>query len=75
MMEDLFRPLPYLSVGAPTNSNKFVVMYTHSPTSIKDEDNGYKTDSYDIWSHTEGFTEIAKRLFENTNLYKIFENA
>ena len=67
MMEDLFRPLPYLSVGAPTNSNKFVVMYTHSPSSIKDEDNGYKTDSYDIWSHTEGFTEIAKRLFENTN--------
>ena len=67
MMEDLFRPLPYSSVGAPSNNNKFVVMFTHSPSSIQDEDNGYKTDSYDIWSHTEGFTETAKRLFQKTN--------
>ena len=67
MMEDLFRPLPYSSIGAPSNNNKFVVMFTHSPSSIQDEDNGYKTDSYDIWSHTEGFTEVAKKLFEKTN--------
>ena len=67
MMEDLFRPLPYSAVGAPSNSNKFVIMFTHSPSSIQDEENGYKTDSYDIWSHTEGFTETAKRLFQKTN--------
>lgn len=66
MMEDLFRPLPYSAIEAPSNSNKFVVMYTHSPSSVKDEGNGYKTDSYDIWSHTEGFTETARKLFKKT---------
>lgn len=67
MMEDLFRPLPYNAIKAPSNNNKFVVIFTHSPSSIKDEDNGFKTDSYDIWSRTEGFTETAKKLFETTN--------
>ena len=67
MMEDLFRPLPYNAIEAPSNSNKFVVMFTHSPSSVQDEENGYKTDSYDIWSRTEGFTEISKKLFEKTN--------
>jgi len=71
MMEDLFRPLPYNSMEAPSNSNKFVVMYTHSPSSVKDEGNGFKTDSYDIWSHAigenGGFTEEAKTLFSTTN--------
>ena len=66
MMENLFRPLPYTEVGIPSNNNKFVVMFTHSPSSVQNEDNGYKTDSYDIWSHTEGFTEVAKKLFEKT---------
>ena len=67
MMEDLFRPLPYSEIQAPTNSNKFVVMFTHSPSSVQTEDNGFKTDSYDIWSHTEGITEVAKKLFQKTN--------
>lgn len=67
MMEDLFRPLPYNAIEAPSNSNKFVVMYTHSPSSVKDEANGFKVDSYDIWSHTEGFTKTATKLFEKTS--------
>lgn len=50
-MEDLFRPMPYNSIEAPSNNNKFVVIYTHSPSHIKTEDNGYKPDSFDIWSH------------------------
>lgn len=67
MMEDLFRPLPYNAMEAPANSNKFVVIFTHSPSSIKDDSNGFKSDSYDIWSHTEGVTDIAKTLFQSTN--------
>ena len=66
MMEDLFRPLPYSAVEEPSNSNKFVVIYTY-PSNTKDDDNGYKSDSYDIWSHTEGFTDTAKKLFKITN--------
>lgn len=70
MMEDLFRPLPYNSMEAPSNSNKFVVMYTHSPSKTYCNDNGFKVDNYDIWSHTEGvgkLTPIAEKLFKSTN--------
>ena len=68
MMEDLFRPLPYLAVEAPSNSNKYVVMYTHSPSHISSEDNAYPTDSYDIWSHELNEpSETARNLFSTTN--------
>lgn len=68
MMEDLFRPLSYNSMDAPSNNNKFIVMYAHSPSKICSNDNGYKMDSYDIWSHTKNdFTDEAKRLFKSTN--------
>ena len=66
MMEDLFRPLPYNAIEAPSNSNKFVIIYTY-PANSNYESNGYKTDSYDIWSHTEGFTKTANNLFKITN--------
>ena len=67
-MEDLFRPLGYNAIEAPSNSNKFVVMYTHSPSHIATEDNGYKSDTYDIWSHElNSTTDTASRLFSTTN--------
>ena len=68
MMNDLFRPMPYNKMPSPCNSNKFVVMYTHSPSHIADESNGYPKDSYDIWSHDiNGITEVASKLFKSTN--------
>lgn len=68
MMNDLFRPMPYNKIPSPCNSNKFVVMYTHSPSHIADESNGYPKDSYDIWSHDiNGITEVASKLFKTTN--------
>ena len=67
LMEDLFRPLPYESIDAPSNSNKFVIIFTHGTSSIKDSSNGFKSDSYDIWSHTKGFTDESKELFKTTN--------
>ena len=68
MMNDLFRPMPYNKIPSPSNSNKFVVMYTHSPSHVANESNGYPTDSYDIWSHDiNGLTEVASKLFNTTN--------
>ena len=52
VLEDLFRPMPYNSMPSASNSNKFVVIYTHNPASHASEDNYYKTDGYDIWSHS-----------------------
>lgn len=71
MMEDLFRPLPYNAMDAPSNNNKFVIMYSHSPSKTCSNGNGYKIDSYDIWSHAnykEGghITDIAGKLFRST---------
>lgn len=68
-MKDLFRPLPYLSVEEPSNSNKFVIIYVY-PAGKASEDNGYQTDTYDIWSHKDGFTQIAKSLFSKSNVNK-----
>ena len=66
MMENLFRPLPYNSIDDPSNSNKFVVMYTHSPSHVKDEQNGFPMDSYDIWSHKDNqITSVASKLFKS----------
>ena len=66
-MEDVFRPMPYNSIEAPSNSNKFVVIYTHSPSHILTDDNGYKTDSYDLWSHDLNEpTDDAKKRFSTT---------
>ena len=68
MMNDLFRPMPYNKIPVPSNSNKFIVMFTHSPSHIKDESNGYPADSYDIWSHEiNGISEIASKLFKSTS--------
>ena len=52
MMEDLFRPLPFSAMEAPTNSNKFVVIYTQEYSKSPTEDNGFKQDSYDLWSYS-----------------------
>lgn len=64
-MENLFRPLPYNTIEGPSNSNKFIVMYTHSPSHVKDNSNAYPTDSYDIWSQEGGLTPVARELFKS----------
>lgn len=69
LLKDVFRPMPYEDIPAPSNNNKFIVMYTHPYSSTSSEDNGYKLDSYDIWSNTygtDGITDIAKALFKST---------
>ena len=66
MMKNLFRPLPYNSIEAPSNNNKFIVMYTHSPAHVKTDQNAYVLDSYDIWSHKDGrISDLAKALFKD----------
>lgn len=71
MMENLFRPLPYNEMPYPSNDNKFVVIFTHSPSHIKDESNGYPMDSYDLFSHDKygntTMTGVAAKLFGSTN--------
>jgi len=63
-MKKLFRPMPYNEIEAPSNSNKFIVMYTHSPAHVKTNQNAYVLDSYDIWSHKDGrITKEAAELF------------
>ena len=65
MMKNLFRPLPYNEMDAPSNNNKFIVMYTHSPAHVATEQNAYVMDSYDIWSHKDGrISDEAAKLFE-----------
>ena len=74
-LEDMFRPMAYNAIPVPSNSNKFIVMYVHTYSSVTSEDNGYKLDSYDIWSHTnmssldgnDGYSDMAKALFQTTN--------
>ena len=69
-MNNLFRPMPFNAIPEVSNNNKFVVMYVHDTSHIPSNDNGYKVDTYDIWSHdleNEGYTDIAKSLFKSTN--------
>ena len=63
-MDDLFRPLPYSGLGKVENSNKFIIMYTHSPSSsVESKESDFPSDSYDIWSHGNA-TEVGKALFK-----------
>lgn len=65
MMENLFRPMPYDKIPAPVDNNKFIVMFTHSPSHIKDSQGGFPTDSYDIWSHKlNDISKTARDLFK-----------
>ena len=65
MMENLFRPMPYDKIPAPVDNNKFIVMFTHSPSHIKDSQGGFPTDSYDIWSHKlNDISDTARNLFK-----------
>ena len=65
MMENLFRPLPFNEMDAPVDNNKFVIMFTHSPSHIKDSQGGFPSDSYDIWSYKlNDLTDTAKNLFK-----------
>ena len=65
MMENLFRPLPFNEMDAPVDNNKYVIMYTHKPSHIKDSQSGFPIDSYDIWSHKlNDLTATAKELFK-----------
>lgn len=65
MMENLFRPLPFNEMDAPVDNNKFIIMFTHSPSHIKDSQGGFPTDSYDIWSYKlNDISDTAKNLFK-----------
>ena len=66
LMENLFRPMSYNEIPSPSLSNKFIVMLCHTPSSTTSEDNGFRTDNYDIWSNG-AITEDGKRLFSITN--------
>ena len=63
-MNELFRPMPFNNIPQPSNSNKFVCIYTHNPAIHASETNLYPNDSYNIWNAEEGsITSIAKELF------------
>lgn len=57
-MKDVFRPLPYNEIPPPENSNKFVIIYTSKPSEVPSNVNNFKCDSFDIWSHTDGFDNL-----------------
>ena len=66
-MSDMFRPMPANRVPLPQRENKFIVMYTHQPSSITTVDKShYKPDSFDIWSEQDG-TNIASTMFYDSN--------
>lgn len=64
-MTDMFRPMPANRVPLPQRENRFIVMYTHQPSSIATVDKSdYKPDSFDIWSENDG-TYISPGTFHN----------
>lgn len=70
MMENLFRPLPFNEMESPSDNNKYIIMFSHPLSHIKDSQSGFPTDSYDIWSHKlKDFSPTARDLFkfETTN--------
>lgn len=57
-MEDMFTPMPYSKINEIETMNRYIVMFTHKPSEINDTRNGYKYDSFDIYSHDDKKKEI-----------------
>lgn len=53
-MENLFKPVPFIRKEAKQAENKFIIMYTHTPSQIMSEQNNYKYDSFDIYDVKNG---------------------
>ncbi len=65
-MRDMFRPLPANATPMPQIDNKFIVMYTHQPSSIATVDKtDFKPDYFDIWSEHDG-TNVVPDVFKRT---------
>jgi len=66
-MKDVFRPMPYNEIPAPQNNNKFVIIYIHKLSEVPSNINNFRYDSFDIWSHTDGFN-VAPPIFKSDRL-------
>lgn len=54
-LADLFRPMPANTIPPPQMENRFIVMYTHQPSSVTTVDKSdFRVDSFDIWSENDG---------------------
>lgn len=54
-LADLFKPMPANSIPPPQMENRFIVMYTHQPSSVTTVDKSdFRVDSFDIWSEDDG---------------------
>lgn len=63
-MKSMFTPLPANSTPLPQRDNRFIVMYTHQPSSIATVDKSdFKPDYFDIWSEHDG-TNISPDVFK-----------
>lgn len=67
LMKNVFRPMPYNEITAPQNNNKFVIIYIHKLSEVPSSINNFRYDSFDIWSHTEGFN-VAPPIFKSDRL-------
>ena len=69
-LADLFRPMPANTVPPPQMENKFIVMYTHQPSSVTTVDKSdFRVDSFDIWSESDG-TNVVPAVFKKTDMPK-----
>jgi hypothetical protein len=69
-LADLFRPMPANTVPPPQMENKFIVMYTHQPSSVTTVDKSdFRVDSFDIWSESDG-TNVVPAVFKKTGMPK-----
>ena len=66
-MKEVFRPMPYNKIPAPQNNNKFVIIYIHKLSEVPSNVNNFRYDSFDIWSHTDGFN-VAPPIFKSDRL-------
>ena len=66
-MKEVFRPMPYNEIPAPQNNNKFVIIYIHKLSEVPSNINNFRYDSFDIWSHTDGFN-VAPPIFKSDRL-------
>lgn len=66
-LADLFRPMPANSMPPPQTENKFVVMYTHQPSSVTTVDKSdFRVDSFDIWSENDAQNVEPLKVFQKS---------
>lgn len=56
-MEDLFTPIPYSKINPITTMNRYMVMFS-KPSDKSETNNGYRSDTFDIYSHDEDASNI-----------------